>query len=122
MGLRTKGAISSFVQSGNFECLTLKGFEPVTLRIAVGHLTTIPNFNISTNFFLPNFITQRCLMIKHNLKLIDFLVKYTIKHYVILKFCKILKDLVIRVGDYDPGGMSTNLISLVFIFPLKRKE
>ena len=36
MGLRTKGAISSFVQSGNFESLTLTGFEPATLRVAVG--------------------------------------------------------------------------------------
>ena len=39
MDLRTKGAISSFVQSGNFEKLTLMGFEPATLRVAVGYLT-----------------------------------------------------------------------------------
>ena len=40
------------------------------------------NFYISTKIFLPNFITQRCLMIKHNQKLIDFLVKYT-KFFII---------------------------------------
>ena len=35
------------------------------------------DFNISTKNFLPNFITQRCLMIKHNSKLNFFLVKCT---------------------------------------------
>ena len=38
MSLIKKGAISSFVQSGNFEIFTLTGFEPATLRVAVGHL------------------------------------------------------------------------------------
>ena len=41
MGLRKKVAISSFVQSGNFEILTLTGFEPATpatsLPVVVGH-------------------------------------------------------------------------------------
>ena len=39
-----KGAISSFVQSGNFEILTLTGFEPTTLRVAVSHLTHYTKF------------------------------------------------------------------------------
>ena len=44
MGLRTKGAISSFVQSGNFESLTLTEFEPAALHVAVGHLTLYTKF------------------------------------------------------------------------------
>ena len=51
MGLRTKGAISSFVQSGNFESLPLTGFEPATLRVAVGH----PLYQISFEKFLRKF-------------------------------------------------------------------
>ena len=39
-----KGAITSFVQSGNFEILTLTGFEPATFRVAVGHLTHYAKF------------------------------------------------------------------------------
>ena len=39
MSRRTKGAISSFVQSGNYESLTLTEFEPATLRVAVRHTT-----------------------------------------------------------------------------------
>ena len=56
MGLRTKGAISSFVQSGNFESLTLTGFEPATLRIAVGHLTHYTKFPYEN--FLRKFQTR----------------------------------------------------------------
>ena len=35
MSPRKKGAILSFVQSGNFELLSQTGFEPGTLRVAV---------------------------------------------------------------------------------------
>ena len=56
MGLRTKGAISPFVQSGNFESLTLTGFEPATLRVAVVHLTHYTKFPYENFFkiFQPN--------------------------------------------------------------------
>ena len=50
-------SISAFVQSGNFEALSQTGFEPVTLRVTVGSLTTRPNClipRISKNF-KPNF-------------------------------------------------------------------
>ena len=40
MGLRKKGAILSFDQSG----LILTGFEQATLRVAVGHLTHYTKF------------------------------------------------------------------------------
>ena len=53
MGLRTKGAISSFVQSENFESLTLTGFEPASLHVAVGHLTHYAKF--SYEIFLRKF-------------------------------------------------------------------
>jgi len=39
MSPRKKGAISSFVQSGNFELSSQTGFEPGTLRVAVGPLS-----------------------------------------------------------------------------------
>ena len=48
-----KGAISSSIQSGNFEILTLTGFEPATLRVAVHHHTHYTKFsyeNFSKNF------------------------------------------------------------------------
>ena len=56
MSLIKKGAISSLVQSGNFEILTLTGFEPATLRVAVGHLTHYTKFpyEIFFKFFKPN--------------------------------------------------------------------
>ena len=56
MGLRKKGAISSFVQSGNFENSTLTGFEPATLSVAVGHLTHYTKFPYEKFFkiFKPN--------------------------------------------------------------------
>ena len=38
MSPRNKGAISSFVQSGNFETSSVTGFEPGTLRVTVGSL------------------------------------------------------------------------------------
>ena len=44
MGLRKKVAILSFVLSGNFESLTLTGFEPATMLIAVGDLTHYAKF------------------------------------------------------------------------------
>ena len=50
MGLRKKVPISSFVQSRNFERLTLTGFEPATLRVAVGHHTHYTKFPYE-NFF-----------------------------------------------------------------------
>ena len=66
MSLIKKGAISSFVQSGNFEILTVTGFEPATLRITVGHLTHYTKFpnEIFLNFssdlvvFTPNFLMK----------------------------------------------------------------
>ena len=45
MSPREKEAISSFVQSGNFETSSVSGFEPGTLRVAVGpliHYTKFP--------------------------------------------------------------------------------
>ena len=56
MGLRTKGAISSFVQSGNFESLTLMGFEPATLGVTVGHLIHYTKFPCEKNFKQESFI------------------------------------------------------------------
>ena len=49
MGLGTKVAISSFVQSGNFESLSLTGFEPATLRC------TKFSYEIFLGIFLPDF-------------------------------------------------------------------
>ena len=51
MSLIKKGAISSFVQSGNFEILTLTGYEPATLRVAVD--TKFP-YEIFFKIFKPN--------------------------------------------------------------------
>ena len=51
-----KRAISSFVQSGNFETLTLTEFEPAALRVAVGHLTHCTKFPYE--IFLRNFFTR----------------------------------------------------------------
>ena len=53
MGLR---AISSFFQSGNIESLTLTGFEPATLRVAIGHLTHYTKFlKPNSKIFLQSF-------------------------------------------------------------------
>ena len=52
MSPRKKGAISSFVQSGNFELSPQTGFEPGTLRVTVGpliHYTKFPYENFSKN-------------------------------------------------------------------------
>ena len=58
MGLRTKGAISSFVQSGNYESLALTGFEPATWRVTVSHLIHYTKFPYENffKFFKPNVI------------------------------------------------------------------
>ena len=50
MSPRKKGAISSFVQSGNFELSSQTGFEPGTLRVAVGPLIHYTKFPYD-NFF-----------------------------------------------------------------------
>ena len=44
MSPRKKQAISPFVWSGNLEISTLTGFEPGTLRVAVGPLIHYTNF------------------------------------------------------------------------------
>ena len=51
-----RGAILPFVQSGNFEILTLTGFELATLRVAVGHHTHYTKFpyEILFKIFKPN--------------------------------------------------------------------
>ena len=62
MSLRKKGAISSFVQSGNFDSLTLMWFEPASLRVAVGHLTHYAKFPYEKFFkiFKPNVLQPFC--------------------------------------------------------------
>ena len=45
MSLIKTGAITSFVQSGNFEILSLTGFEPGTLRMAVAYLIHYTKFS-----------------------------------------------------------------------------
>ena len=49
MSLIKKGANSAFVQSGNIEALSLTGFETVSLRVAVDHLTNYTNLPLRTN-------------------------------------------------------------------------
>ena len=53
MSPRKKGAISFFVQFGNFELIPQTGFEPGTLRVIVGtliHNTKFPYENVYKNF------------------------------------------------------------------------
>ena len=57
MNPRKKVAISSFVQSGNFEIASQAGFEPGTLRVTVGpliHYTKFP-YGKKVKNFKPNF-------------------------------------------------------------------
>ena len=75
MSLIKKVTVSSFVQSGNFEILTLTGFEPATLRVAVRHhthYTKFPYENFSKNFqsyfkrYLQFFVAESPVRSKNN--------------------------------------------------------
>ena len=59
MSLIKKGAILSFVQSGNFETSSVTGFEPGTFRITVGSLIHYTKFPYGKKFknFKPNLET-----------------------------------------------------------------
>ena len=64
---------SSFVQSGNFEILTLTGIEPVTLRVTVGHRTHYTKFPYENVFkiFKPNvkiFLQSFCVRVASRLE------------------------------------------------------
>ena len=50
MSPRKKVAISSFVQSGNFEIASQAGFEPVTLRVTVRPLIHYTKFPYGKKF------------------------------------------------------------------------
>ena len=50
MSPRKKGAISSFVQSGNFEISSVAGFEPGTLQVTVGSLIHYAKFHYEIKF------------------------------------------------------------------------
>ena len=61
------------------------------------------NFDILTIFFLLNCIDQQYIKIERNSKLINFLVKYTIRYHPLLKHYSL------NVFDFDPAKIRNQL-------------